>query len=297
MMRPPFGDAVPDLQCLPAGTQDNVWAATQAETWGPQNKAAAKTSSKDCAVTGKRTGLEKFKHEQQKDQAFGTKENPVNDNCQTTTLKNLFHFYGMDAQADEVKPQMTTLLDRLRNQQGKGMNLQELSNTFERDSSSHFKTDDVKEALKTGDKNSVFQSTQYDSEGKPVGETVSPETSLAYLSEMGCKPEGVKLGAENSDKVRAALEKGEPVIFTDSDTHSLYALQAARSNHEDVNGLPKTNHTYMAFKMGNEYVLSEPSVGEPMALDKETIEQKLLDSNSGAIIIHHAPDPCHFLNH
>ena len=99
----------------------------------------------------------------------------------------------MDEQAAQVKGQISTLFDRLRNQQGQGVDIEGLMSAYEKNTGSHFSKSDVQEALRTGDKNSVFQTTLLDKDGKAIGEAASSDTMMAYLSEMGCKPEGSNL--------------------------------------------------------------------------------------------------------
>jgi hypothetical protein len=230
-------------------------------------------------------------HLQQTDKGAGTQDNPINNNCQTTTLKNVFNFYGKDSEAGKVNDWQKQMLDDVRDNHGKNIDSKSADEAFKNDKVDPEK---IKRAINAGQLDGFFQ---YDyKEGNLKGSAASPETATLFLSEMGCKPEQHQLGTQGeADKVKAALDSGKPVMLADNDTTTL--LMRATTKPGDPLPPPEPGHVYMAYKKDGQYYVSDPSCPVAVKVSEQTMKDKLMDGNSTATIINAPPDPDKFLKH
>jgi hypothetical protein len=232
-------------------------------------------------------------HLKQTDTGTGTKDNPINNNCQNTTLKNLFNFYGMDSQAAKVNDWESQLLNNIRDQHGKGINSEAIACAFKNDKIS---PSEIKGAIKAGKLDGVFQGEVAIDGANTKGVVASDETGTLFLSEMGCKPEQQRLGTkEAADKVQAALDSGKPVLLADINTTTLLGKATERSGEPAPP--PAQGHLSMAYKKNGQYYVSDPSCEVAVQVSPEVLKDKLMDANTSATIINAPPDPDKFLRH
>lgn len=239
------------------------------------------------------------KHETQTDIGLGTPDKPINNNCQTTTLKNVFHFFGMDSQSGKVNGEETQLLNDIRDQHGKGIDKGAIDAAFKNDSMS---ASHIKNAVEAGQLDKVFTEddvTIKDPQGHKDNNAhtaASPELATLFLSEMGAKPEQQRLGTkEAADKVQAALDSGKPVMLGDQNTHTL--LERATTHEGEKLPPAVQGHVYMAYKKNGQYYVADPSCPAVVRVPDQALQNQLLDANSTATIINAPPDPDKFLQH
>ena len=232
-------------------------------------------------------------HLTQTDNGVGTRQNPINNNCQTTTLKNLFNFYGMDGQASKVNDWQTQLLHEVHDNHGKNIDFSAIDGSFGPDPRSQ---KGVKDAIRHGQLDNVFQSDVTMNRGHEHGAAATPEEANLFLSQMGCKPHQVPLGTRDAAReVQAALDSGKPVMIGDSNTHTL--LQRALAKPGEAERPPVQGHTYMAYKKDGHYYVADPGYPHPVEVSAQILQAKLMDRNSQATVINRPPDPSRFLHH
>jgi hypothetical protein len=300
-------DLLPDMRMFQS--QSKAMTANTGSEWLPQlpldNSGQASAEGRQSSSTD---ALPKHqpeqikepqnlpKHEMQTDIGAGTPDRPINNNCQTTTLKNIFHFYGMDSQASKVNDLETQLLSNIRDQHGKGIDTGAIEGAFKND---HMSPSQVQSAIQAGQLNHAFTEdvtiNHLSAKNHNKGTVATNETATLFLSEMGCKPEQQPLGTkEAADKVQAALDSGAPVTFLDQNTTSLHerATTPPGTTPRTIQG-----HVYMAYKKDGQYYVSDPLVDHAVPVSDQVLKDKLMDRNSTATIINAPPDPDKFLRH
>ena len=232
-------------------------------------------------------------HSMQTDTGLGTKKHPVNNNCQTTTLKNMFSYFGMDHEAGLVNKWQEQLLNEIRTKHGKDLDMAALAKAFKGD---RIPLSAIKSYIEHGKVDGMFQFDTRIAQTGATGSAVSPELETLFLGEMGCKPEQVNLGSEvQANKVLQALDDGKPIFLGDNNTHTL--LQEAMAAAGLRKGEPVQGHVYMVYKEDGAYYVSDPGYSAPVKISSDLLRKKLMDHNSQATIINAPPDPSRFLKH
>jgi len=229
-------------------------------------------------------------HIQQADNGFGTAEHPVNNNCQTATLKNMFNFYGQSDKASDVNHMEEQLLDRVSTKNGAGIDKQafgKISSDYEPPGSPN-----LLNALNSGQIDPAFvQDVHIKVDGKDVdGKVVTAGTNTLMLSELGTNPEKVDFGKGSTEQITNALKAGKPVLISDTDTSSLRYM---------ANGIDQKEpgHTYMIFQKDGKTYCSDPSSESLFEVPQAALDKKLNDASSYGIILNSPPDTEHFLKH
>jgi hypothetical protein len=229
-------------------------------------------------------------HIQQTDNGFGTAEHPINNNCQTSTLKNLFNFYGQSDKASNVNQMEEQLLESVQNKNGAGIDKSafgKVAHDYEPSGSP-----DLVKALNNGQTDPAFvQDVRIKEDGKDVdGKVATVGLNTLMLTELGTNPEKVDFGKGSNEKVMNALKDGKPVLISDTDTASLRYM---------ANGIDQKEpgHTYMLFQKDGKTYCSDPSSETLFEVSQDVLNKKLNDSSSYGIILNSPPDTDHFLKH
>jgi len=279
---------------IPAETRDKVTPKHEGDSTTPApgtNVATSDSHGEVGAVSpeeAKKRGLPE--HVRQTDDDFGTEENPVNNNCQTSTLKNVLNYYGQSDKAPDINKMEEQLLDAIKTKNGAGIDKEafgKVSSGFEPPGSPS-----LMKSLNEGQTEPGFvQDHKITVDGKDVeGKVVTEGSKVLMLTELGTNPEKVEFGQGSNQKIMDALKDGKPVIISDNNTPSLRYM---------ANGVDQKDpgHTYMIFQKDGKNYCSDSASETLFEVSNEVLNKKLNDSSSYGIILNSKPDTEHFLKH